>query len=712
MSASTALKISELLADDRERSERQKESVYPRVMKFSEFLPFVLEHPEVVDTAHKRAYNRAIEEGIIFAKDIKDQRLRKLYAAKKSLNTLRIYSAFEKDFFGIEETIHEFMTALKEAAQQGLMSRSLFFGKGPVGSGKTSFIKTLRLLLNGVVFYTLGVPVKESDYDPDAVEVVPQGANGNDKEIAYACCTHNCNPLYALPRHLRVPREIERARERGEVAEPLYIFMKNLISKVVLFEDADICPICQYRLKSFGNNYMDFMVVRRRFSVHKRIGTVQVTSISDPQAVDISQLIGSVDTSKMELYSTDDPRALKMTGALNLANGGIAEFIELFDAADEFLKPLNTATQEKMIPVAGRQQLVFADLFIIASSNPPGFEKFASNPNNRAMVDRTQLFNWDYNLRLEEEIKIYEKLTSREANLQGHIAPHALRVASVFAVLSRYDPEYTTLQPIDKMKLYNGEELIRDGKVADLNLYDIMKEGRDKGEGSFGISPRFIERAIENALGESMIEPPCILPQDLVKALVKKIMADFPSGKERERYLKFLQDDVLKYFHMILEEETVRFFARAFEEEANDILGNYLDQLDMWGLGNKTSMINPEGEEIRWDENKLKLVEDALKVSNSSNFRETVKSNINSLQRRGQKVRWRDYPPLQEGIEKLLVEKFRPIIRTLIGAKHLASGSEEERKQSEALIEMRRLGYRECCIDRLVKYIQEHVYKS
>lgn len=63
-----------------------------------------------------------------------------------------------------------------------------------------------------------------------------------------------------------------------------------------------------------------------------------------------------------------------------------------------------------------------------------------------------------YNLRVNDEVRIYEKLIA-ESGLKGvHIAPHTLRVASLFAILTRLEPpKKAGLSIMKKLKLYNGE---------------------------------------------------------------------------------------------------------------------------------------------------------------------------------------------------------------------------------------------------------------
>ncbi len=55
-------------------------------------------------------------------------------------------------------------------------------------------------------------------------------------------------------------------------------------------------------------------------------------------------------------------------------------------------------------------------------------------------------------------MRIYEKLIA-DSGLQGvHIAPHTLRIASLFGILTRLEPSKKAgLSLMKKLKLYNGE---------------------------------------------------------------------------------------------------------------------------------------------------------------------------------------------------------------------------------------------------------------
>ncbi len=155
----------------------------------------------------------------------------------------------------------------------------------------------------------------------------------------------------------------------------------------------------------------------------------------DPNNQDTSVLIGSEDISKLDLYSEGDPRVLDLNGALNVGNRGMVEFIEVFKNETEYLHAMITATQEKVIPAPGRHGMVYVDTVIVAHSNEAEWQKFRADHTNEAILDRIVVVKVPYNLRLSEEVKIYQKII-RHSDFRAHIAPHTLEIASMFAILT------------------------------------------------------------------------------------------------------------------------------------------------------------------------------------------------------------------------------------------------------------------------------------
>jgi serine protein kinase len=76
--------------------------------------------------------------------------------------------------------------------------------------------------------------------------------------------------------------------------------------------------------------------------------------------------------------------------------------------------------------------LVYVDTVIVAHSNEAEWQKFKADHTNEAILDRIVAVRVPYNLRLSEEVKIYQKII-RNSDFRAHVAPHTLEVASMFA---------------------------------------------------------------------------------------------------------------------------------------------------------------------------------------------------------------------------------------------------------------------------------------
>ena len=118
-----------------------------------------------------------------------------------------------------------------------------------------------------------------------------------------------------------------------------------------------------------------------------------------------------------------------------------------------------------------------------------------------------------YNLKVSQEERIYEKMISESDIADVHIAPHALRVAAIFSILTRL--EISKKQGIDvvkKMYLYDGES------VEGFNPMDV--DGLKKefpNEGMNGIDPRYVINRISSAIIRKEI--PAINALDVLRAL-------------------------------------------------------------------------------------------------------------------------------------------------------------------------------------------------
>src|SRR5262245_43196413 len=250
-------------------------------------------------------------------------------------------------------------------------------------------------------------------------------------------------PMHEEPLHL-IPHEL-----RGEVEKHYGIYIEG-----------DLCPQCRYALeRTYGGRHEDVKVQRAIFSEKERCG-IGTFSPSDPKSQDISELTGSIDLATIGQYGVEsDPRAYRFDGELNIANRGLMEFIEILKCDEKFLYSLLTLSQEQSIKT-GRFAMIYADEVIVSHTNENEYNAFVGNKKSEALQDRIIMIKVPYNLKVTQEEKIYEKLLRQSEALRNiHIAPHTLRVAAMFAVLTRLEePKKANVDLVKKMKLYDGED--------------------------------------------------------------------------------------------------------------------------------------------------------------------------------------------------------------------------------------------------------------
>ena len=160
-------------------------------------------------------------------------------------------------------------------------------------------------------------------------------------------------------------------------------------------------------------------------------------------------------------------------------------------------------------------------------------------------------------MEVTEEAKIYEKMLGL-SDFDGHIAPHTLEVASMFAVLSRLHPS-NKVDALTKMKLYDGKDVIEKGHVKKIDINDLRDEARD--EGMTGISTRFIMKALDSALSDS--EKNMVTPVSIRDTLIKQVKEQIVVEDDRNRYLDFLGKTLHEEYLSILEKEITKAFVSA-----------------------------------------------------------------------------------------------------------------------------------------------------
>jgi serine protein kinase len=616
-----------------------------------EYLEQVKADPVMTKLAHARIYDLIIAGGLHPLADTDDPRTKRLFKDEP----LKVFDFFADEFFGIERTIAQIVRYFHSASLKGEESRQVLYLMGPVGSGKSSLVERIQRGLEqvGSVYAIEGCPMNEE-------------------------------PLHLVPRHLR--REFEKM--------------------LGVHIEGDLCPVCRYRLKTeFNNRYEEFPVVVRSFSKRNRVGIGVVPPV-DPNNQDTSVLIGSEDISKLDQYSEGDPRVLELNGALNVGNRGIVEFIEVFKNETEYLHAMITATQEKVIPAPGRHGMVYVDTCIVAHSNEAEWQKFKADHTNEAILDRIVVVKVPYNLRLSEEVKIYQKII-KNSDFRAHVAPHTLEIASMYAILSRLEPT-SKCDLMTKLRLYNGEEVVEKGRTKKIDVQELKED--TKREGMSGISTRFIMKALDNALSDN-VTGNCINPINVREALIQMTKEGDLPDDTRKQYLEFLQDTLHKEYLDLLEKEITRAFVYSYQEQAESLFQNYLDHAEAYV--NKTRVRDRNtNEELAPDEGFLKSIEEQIAIIGSAadGFRQEVIAYLWSTSRRGEKISYRSYEPLKEAIEKKLMTSVRDISRIITKAR--TRDEEQGEKYSAMVKNLLENGYCESCVDVVLKYAANNLWKD
>jgi serine protein kinase len=593
--------ISELLAAHRrEREELKWEGT------FRDYFELVSANPRVAQLSHARLCEMILAAGVEkFHEGTPDE--------------LSRYKFFSDELFGIEEPIQQIVEYFKSAAQRLEVRKRILLLMGPVGGGKSTVVTMLKRGLErwtrtkeGAIYAIKGCPMHEE-------------------------------PLHLIPAELRP--EIEK--------------------HYGIYIEGELCPQCRYNLDHHHQGRHEEMIVERiLFSEKDRVG-IGTFAPSDPKSQDITELTGSIDLSTIgEIGVESDPRAYRFDGELNIANRGMMEFIEILKSDEKFLYSLLTLSQEQSIKT-GRFAMIYADEVIMSHTNENEYTSFVGNRKSEALQDRIIMVKVPYNLKVSQEEKIYEKLLQQSDALQNiHIAPHTLRVAAMFAVMSRLEePKRASMDIVKKMKLYDGEDVegFKSRDVRELKA-ETVREGMD------GISPRYVINRLSNALVKDGVT--YITPIDALRAIKDGFEQHTGiSAEQRERYMNLLALARREYDE-IAKIEVQRAFVYSFEEMAKNLCNSYLDNVEAYC--NKDKLKDPLTEEMMEpDERLMRSIEEQIGISeNAKNtFRQEILIRISSYSRKGKAFEYNSHERLKEAIEKKIFADLKDVVKITTSAK-------------------------------------------
>jgi serine protein kinase len=564
------------------------------------------------------------------------------------------YKFFAAELFGIEEPIARIVEYFKSAAQRLEVRKRILLLMGPVGGGKSTIVNMLK---RGLEDWTR--------IDEGAVYAIKD-------------CPMHEEPLHLIPHQLR-----------GEVEKHYGIYIEG-----------DLCPQCRYALEhTYGGRHEDVKVHRVAFSEKERIG-IGTFSPSDPKSQDITELTGSIDLSTIgEVGVESDPRAYRFDGELNIANRGLMEFVEMLKVDEKFLYSLLTLSQEQSIKT-GRFAMIYADEVILSHTNENEYIAFAGNRKSEALQDRIILVKVPYNLRVSQEERIYDKLLHQSEALRNvHLAPNTLKVAAMFAVMTRLEePKRQNVDIVKKMKLYDGEDVegYKSKDVRELKE-ETIREGMD------GISPRYIINRLSSALVRDGVT--CINPIDALRAIKDGFEQHTGiSSEQRERYLNHISQ-ARKEYDELAKIEVQRAFVYSFEEMARTMCNNYLDNVE--AFCNKERIKDPiTEEEMDPDEQLMRSIEEQIGISeNAKNtFRQEILIRISSYARKGKPFEYNSHERLKEAIEKKIFADLKDVVKITTSAK--TPDPDQLRRINEVVDRLvKEHGYCPVCANELLTYV-------
>ncbi|RMG21013.1 MAG: serine protein kinase [Deltaproteobacteria bacterium] len=666
-----------LIARIASRQNRQEYEELHWEGSFDDYLAIVKEQPKVTRTAYQRMYDMILSHGKTEYVDNKKKLVR--------------YHFFEDPIDGGKEAIYgldiplmRLVNVFQSAAQGYGTERRIILLHGPVGSSKSTIV---RLLKKGFEAYSKSQEGRlytfRWTYDRKRLD----GTTVTEEMK----CPMNEEPLHLIPEELRAEVYAELSNDEFQIPDT-----------------GDLCPACRFIYNELMQRYhgdwakvMEHVTVQRLIlSERDRVG-IGTFQPKDEKNQDSTELTGDVNYRRIAEFGSDsDPRAFNFDGEFNVANRGIVEFIEVLKLDVAFLYDLLGATQERKIKPKKFPQTDI-DEVIIGHTNEPEYRKLQNNEFMEALRDRTIKVDIPYITKLSEEIKIYEKQFNNETVKGTFIAPHTIEMAAMWAVLTRLEePKNHNITLLQKLKLYNGKTL--PGFTED-NIKELRKSAER--EGMEGISPRYIQDKISNALvsekNEGSLNPFLVL-NELEAGL--KSHSLISNEEQRKRYRELLAV-VRQEYEEIVKNEVQRAIS-ADEEAIDKLCANYIDNVKAYTQKERVKN-KYTGEYEEPDERLMRSIEEKIDIpeSRKDDFRREIMNYIGALAVEGKKFDYKTNERLHRALELKLFEDQKDSIKL----KHLVSRVVDKDTQEKIDVVKQRLidnfGYDETSATDVLNYV-------
>ena len=600
---------------------------------FEQYLDVVRQDPKVTRNAFERVYDMIMSHGTESYEQGREKKVRYRFFDDPD-------QTGQDAVFGLDEALAALVNAFKSAAKGYGIEKRVLLLHGPVGSSKSTIARLLKKGLeryshaDGGALYTLG------------------WVDLNQTDLIHWCPMHE-EPLHLIP-----------SRFRDDVTAKLNANQPSGGYRVRI--QGELCPFCRYvyneRLKHYGGDWtrviQDVRVKRLLLSEKDRIG-IGTFQPKDEKNQDSTELTGDINYRKIAEYGSDsDPRAFNFDGEFNVANRGVIEFVEVLKLDVAFLYDLLGASQEhKVKPKKFAQTDI--DEVILGHTNEPEYRRLQNNEFMEALRDRTVKIDIPYVTRLADEIRIYEKDYNKTKVHGKHIAPHTIEMAAMWAILTRLEePKNANLSLLQKLKLYNGKTL--PGFTED-NIKELREQ--TSSEGMLGISPRYVQDKISNALvahpDANSINPFMVL-NELETGLKHHSLI---TSEETRNHYRELLGVVKEEYENIVKNEVQRAIA-ADEDALKRLCGNYIDNVKAYTQREKVKN-KFTGQYDEPDERLMRSIEEKIDIPDSrkDDFRREIMNYIGALSIDGRTFDYKTNERLNKALELKLFEDQKDTIK-------------------------------------------------
>ena len=646
---------------------------------FEDYLELVRKQPQVTRTAFQRVYDMVLEEG---SEEVIDNK-------KKIIH----YNFFDDPrnggrdaIFGLDIPLMRLVNVLKSAAMRYGTEKRVILLHGPVGSSKSTIA---RLLKQGLERYTRSPAGAVYTYEWHLPEDLQHVTGGE----AIFPCPMNEDPLRLVPEEWRPDAFARLGLEHN--GQPLN--MKG-----------DLNPACRLIFRELMTHYKgDWSRVvehihckRMVLSEKDRVG-IGTFQPKDEKNQDSTELTGDINYKKIALFGSDsDPRAFNFDGEFNIANRGIIEFVEILKLDVAFLYDLLGATQEHKIKPKKFPQTDI-DEVIIGHTNEAEYKKLLNNEFMEALRDRTIKVDIPYITKLKEEVKIYRKDFS-SARVRGkHIAPHTVEMAAMWAVLTRLEePKKHDLTLLQKLKLYDGKTL--PGFTQD-NVKELRKEANR--EGMDGISPRYVQDKISNALvsqrSDTSINPFLVL-NELEGGLRQHSL--ITNEDQKKRFMELLAVVKQEYEETVKNE--VQRAISADEDAIKALASNYIDNVKAYTQKEKVKN-RYTGQDEEPDERLMRSIESKIDIpeSRKDDFRREIMNYIGALAVEGKTFSYDTNERLHRALEQKLFEDQKDTIKLTTLVSNVIDKETQEKIQVVKQRMVRDFGYNDESATDVLNYV-------